>query len=71
YIKQPLAGFNRRFSTNVDEQSYSATKQKIGVGLGLHFFLFKARLFWFVKARLRSQNVSRDQMHMTMQRMFT
>ncbi|MFO5615218.1 hypothetical protein ACLBQC_32175, partial [Klebsiella pneumoniae] len=34
YIKQPLAGFNRRFSTNVDVQSYSATKQKIGVGLG-------------------------------------
>uniref|UniRef100_A0AAU8KVR7 AAA+ ATPase domain-containing protein n=2 Tax=root TaxID=1 RepID=A0AAU8KVR7_9VIRU len=65
YIKQPLAGFNRRFSTNVDEQSYSATKQKIGVGFGLHFFLFKGRLFWFVKARRDSQNASRDQMDIT------
>ncbi|MFO5854335.1 AAA family ATPase, partial [Klebsiella pneumoniae] len=47
------------------EQSYSATKQKIGVGFGLHFFLFKGRLFWFVKARRDSQIASRDQMDIT------
>ncbi|AEH03770.1 hypothetical protein AVT69_gp345 [Pseudomonas phage PhiPA3] len=54
YQKQPLAGYNRRLSANTVDDWVSSDERKptIGVGFGLHFFMYRGRLFWFNKVRI-------------------